>query len=129
MKPSYEQLEERLRDANMRIAELTGGHLAGDIRSAIGLEAKCARVLAMLYAAPGMVSAGLIWSEVFADPATGEGPDLSIVKVSISKIRRRLRALDLSEPTIVHDWGFGYRLIPAVRIFVADRLRPTEIAA
>lgn len=129
MRPSYEQLEERLRAANARIAELTGETVASHIRSTIGLEAKCARVLAMLYVAPGMVSAGLIWSEVFADPATGDGPDLSVVKVSISKIRRRLRDLGLSDPSVVHEWGFGYRLMPDIRQFVTGRLQPMEAAA
>lgn len=129
MKPSYEELEERLRDANNRIAELSGQGLAGQIRSGVGLPLRAARVLALLYAAPGLVSAGLIWAEVFSDPATGDGPHVDSVKVAICQARRRLKERGHTGPSIVNEWGFGYRLMPGARAFVAARLQPMEMAA
>ena len=129
MKPSYEELEERLRDANNRIAELRGQGLAGQIRSAIGLSPAGARLLSLLYVAPGLVSSGLIWSEVFSDPATGDGPCMETVKVRVCQARRRFKELGHDGPSIVNEWGFGYRLMPDARAFIAARLQPMEMAA
>lgn len=120
MRPSYEQLEERLRFANARLAEMSGANLAADVKAATGLSCQPARVLAMLYAAPGMVSVGMIWTETM-QYENGDGPTMENVKVRVSQIRKHLRDQGVA-PSIVHEWGFGYRLTDEARAWLAGRL-------
>lgn len=120
MRPSYEQLEERLRFAHARLAEVSGANLAADVRAATGLPCQPARVLAMLYAAPGMVSVGLIWTEVM-QYENGDGPTMESVKVRVSQIRRYLREQGVAL-AIVHEWGFGYRLTDEARAWLTGRM-------
>jgi len=120
MKPSYEQLEERLRFATARLAEVSGANVAADIKAATGLSSQPSRVLAMLYVATGMVSVGLIWTEVM-QYENGDGPTMESVKVRVSQIRRCLREQGVC-PSIVNEWGFGYRLTDEARGWLAERL-------
>lgn len=120
MKPSYEQLEERLRFATARLAELSGANLAGEIKLATGLSCQQARVLAMLYCAPGVVSVGMIWTEAMQQD-NGDGPTIETVKVRASQIRKHLRDHGVC-PSIVNEWGFGYRLTDEARGWLAERL-------
>ena len=49
--------------------------------------------------------------------------------VAICQARRRLKERGHAGPSIVNEWGFGYRLMPDARAFVAARLQPMEMAA
>ncbi|WP_338575767.1 helix-turn-helix domain-containing protein [Brevundimonas olei] len=120
MRPSYEQLEERLRFAHARLAEMSGANLTADIKAAAGLSRQQARVLAILYSSPGTVSVGLIWTETMQQN-NGDGPTLEAVKVRVSQIRKCLRDLGVC-PSIVNEWGFGYRLTDEARGWLAERL-------
>lgn len=117
-----EQLRERVRDLQDRLIEATGQNLASDIRAVTGLSCKPARIVAMLYAARGVVTDNLIWNEIFADQATGDGPGMATIKVHISNARCRLKKQGIEHPTIVNDFNFGYRLTSDFRFWLKERL-------
>lgn len=129
MSPREQQLEEQVRDLRNRLAEATGQNLAGSIHVATGVTYRAARILALLYAARGTVRTEFIWSEIFADPATGEGCDLQNVKAQISVARRRLRDLGAPGQMIKHDFNFGYRLEPDFRLWLDFMLHRQAVAA
>lgn len=126
--PTYEDLREQVSDLRQRLAAATGQSLAGSMRTTFGTTNRGSRVLAMLYTCPGVVSVGLIYDEVFADPATGEGPGMDTVKIQIHYIRKTLREMGAPDG-IVAEWGFGYRLTKDLRGWIAGRLSPVAVAA
>lgn len=122
MTPTIEDLQVQVSDLRDRLNKATGMNLAGEIAVQLGVENRTARLLALLLACPGVVSSELLWSEVFSDHATGDGPEIHNVKVHLSKARRRLR--DLGGPeSIVAVIGLGYRMMPDLRAWMNARLQ------
>ena len=132
MTPTIEDLQEQVRYLRERIADITGQTAAQRIRVATGMSYRQSCIVAMLYSCPGVVSTSMIYDAVFADPATGDGPDTAVVKVAICMARKALRRAGSPELTIRHDFNFGYYLTPDFRSWLRGRLealQPQEIAA
>lgn len=127
--PTYEDLQEQVRDLRRRITDITGENIAGAIRAVTGLTFKQSSIVAMLYACPGVVANGAIYDTVLADPATGEGPDLQTLKAHISMARSVLKKAGAPELTIRHDFNFGYYLTTEFRAWLKARLEAPEMAA
>lgn len=129
MSPREERLEEEVRDLRDRLAVALGQNLAGAIHAATGVRYRGAQIIALLYAARGTVATEFIWSELFTDPATGEGCDHQNVKVQISVARKHLREIGAPGEMIKHDFNFGYRLEPEFRLWLDFMLHRQAVAA
>lgn len=125
MTATEELLREQVRDLTTRLSIATGLSLAGEIKQLLGVENRTARILAMLFKCPGVVSAEFIYGEALADPATGDGPDLQNVKVRISHARSALRAQGAPD-TILFQHGLGYRMMPDLRTWLTARLEAAQ---
>lgn len=114
-------LEDRLRD-------LLGGDTWVSIRKELKLSPQQSKVLALLIARPGaVVRSGVILHEVFIDEM-GEGPEVQILFVIISTLRKRLKALGAPDG-ISASWGTGYTVTPDLADWVFSKIKPTEVAA
>lgn len=128
MTPSYEALQEQVRDLRSKVAELTGRNIAGAIRAVTGLTFTQSKIVAVLYACPGVVAQGAIYDTALADPATGDGPDMHALKVHVSMARSTLKKAGAPEQAIRHDFNFGYYLTTEFRAWLRARLEAPEMA-
>ncbi len=122
MTPTYEDLQEQVRDLRERLNGVTGTVETHDqLRHAFGISPKQARTLAVLMNATRPVTTTALYLNVF-EHANGDGPDLASVKVCLSQLRRRLQEFN-APGRISNAYGTGsYTMSPELRAWVAERV-------
>lgn len=126
MNPTIDDLHDEIAWLKGRIADLTGCSLGPIFSARYAFYPQEGRVLAMLVNGPKSgVSSQAIYAEVFEDPATGEGPGFNIVRVIMSRVRRKLEDMGMQQPIV---WGAGnYVLSDAARAW-GEAHRPAVAA-
>ena len=123
MTPTYDDLQEQVRYLRGRIEDLTGTEdQVTRLRASLGLMPRHAAVLALLVNTNRGLRDEAIYNAVF-EHANGDGPTMGTVKVAISTIRSKVRALGAPERTIPVAFGTSsYSLTPEFREWLSDRL-------
>lgn len=123
MTPQIEDLQEQVRYLRERLDDLSGSNdQITAIRTSLGLMPRHAAVLALLVNTQRALRDEAIYSAVF-EHANGDGPTMGTVKVAISTIRSKVRALGAPERTIPVAFGTSsYSLTPEFRAWLGDRL-------
>lgn len=117
-----EQLRAEVADLREKLAGLVGStDLRTDLRHAFGLSPKQADVLAVLLNAKRPVSTENLYANVF-EYDNGDGPNLAIVKVSMSQLRRKLERSGAPHG-ISSAYGTGcYAATAPLRAWVSERV-------
>lgn len=128
MTPTYEDLQEQVRELRATLKQLTGSEPEhARLRALFGLTPKQAQTLSLLINAP-RCTVDSIYANVFEYP-NGDGPDFRIIRVIISQIRSRLRAFSAPGQIVTYYGNGTYELSSDLRSWLKGKIEPEAIAA
>lgn len=91
------------------VAKVRGDELVARVQQRLGCAPQPARFLCSLLSAhDATISNGRLYDLVFADVATGGGPDFQIIRAVVFKLRQKLAAAGVPG-RIDTIWGNGFR--------------------